>query len=72
VAHRNLRRQKHLRLVEPINSDLPRILIDPQARREFESLTQTLLDVVIEIMDLVDGDADLEPNGDEFEESDGE
>jgi hypothetical protein len=66
------RRRNHLRLVEPNNSgQLPSILTDPRARKEFEQLTQQLLDAVIEIMDLADGDADLEANGDESEDSDG-
>ena len=65
-------RRDHLRLVEPVTpSELPRILTDRSARKEFEELTQALVDAAIEIMDLVDGDADSEPDGDEFED-DGE
>jgi hypothetical protein len=65
------RRGVHLRLVsraEP--TDLPPVLTDPAARKEFEQLTQALLDLVIEILDLAGDYPDLEPNGDEFEESD--
>ena len=47
------------------------MLTDPRARREFEQLTQSLVEIAIEITDLVDGDPDLEPNGDEVE-SDGD
>lgn len=50
---------------------MPPILTDRQARLEFERLTQSLLDVAIEIMDLADGDPEREPNGDEFEDGDG-
>ena len=47
------------------------IQVDPSARAQFERLTQALLDAAIEIMDLVDGDPDVEANGDEYEDSDG-
>jgi hypothetical protein len=60
-----------LRLVEPAAPGLPPVLTYPAARKEFELLTQALLDAAIEIMDLADGDADVEPNGDECEDSDG-
>ena len=50
---------------------MPPIIADQQARLEFERLTQSLVDVAIEIMDLVDGDPDVEPNGDESEDHDG-
>jgi len=65
-------RRGNLRLIrneDPV--DLPPIVTDQQARLEFERLTQSLVDVAIEIMDLVDGDPDVEPNGDEFEDGDG-
>jgi hypothetical protein len=45
-------------------------LTDRAAQREFEKLTQTLVDIAIEITELIDGDPDLEPSGDEFEEGD--
>jgi hypothetical protein len=73
-----MRRRDHLRLVEtPAAPELPRIVTDPHARKEFERLTQALVDAAIEIIDLAHGDADLEengdlePNGDE-EDGDGE
>lgn len=69
-SQRSTRRRDHLRLVEPTApKDLPQILTDPNARKEFEQLTQALVDAVIEIMDLADGDPDLEPNGDESEDA---
>jgi hypothetical protein len=46
-------------------------LIDPDARKEFEELTQALHEAAIEIMDLADGDPDLEPASDEFQDEDG-
>ena len=65
-------RHRHLRLVKPTcTADLPPVLTDSAARREFEELTQALIDAAIEFMDLADGDPDLEPSGDEFEDSDG-
>jgi hypothetical protein len=63
------RRYDHLRLVEP--SDLPHPLADPAARREFALLSQALVDAVIEMLDLVDGDPDAEPNGDDVEDGEG-
>jgi hypothetical protein len=66
------KRPTHLRLVENVQpSEVPPVLANPVARREFEQLTQALVDIAIEITDLVDGDPDLEPNGDEDEDSDG-
>ena len=66
------RRGAHLELVESARtSGSPPIMIDPRAREEFERLTQTLVDIAIEITDLLDGDADLEPGGDEFEVDEG-
>jgi hypothetical protein len=66
------KRPTHLRLVETRPpAALPPVLSDPSARREFAQLTQALVDIAIEITDLVDGDPDLEPNGDEDEDSDG-
>jgi hypothetical protein len=47
------------------------VLTSPAARAEFEQLTQALLDAVIEIMDLADGEPDLEASGEEFEDGDG-
>ena len=68
MTRNGARRRNHLRLVQPaVPNDLPPILTDRNARRQFEELTQALLDTAIEIMDLADGDADAEPNGDEFE-----
>jgi hypothetical protein len=43
----------------------------PAACKEFEQLTQGLLDAAIEFLELADGEPDTEPNGDEFEKSDG-
>ena len=72
MAANPARRRNHLRLVEPAApSKLPRILTDPAARKEFEELAQALVDVVIEIIDLADGDPDAEPSGDEHEDDDG-
>jgi hypothetical protein len=71
VARAQFRRRNHLRLVEPTREpELPPVLVDPAAQREFEQLTQALVDIAIEITDLIDGDPDFEPSGDEFEESD--
>lgn len=72
MARATSRRGSHLRLVEsPFGRGLPPVVTDPSARAEFEQLTQRLLDTAIEIMDLADGDHDLEPAGDEFEDDDG-
>jgi len=66
------RKASHLRLVsctEP--AALPPIMSDPAARQEFEKLTQMLVEIAIEITDLVQGDRDVEANGDELEDDDG-
>jgi len=56
--------------VEPVaRPELPLVSTDHNARKEFRQLTQTLVDIAIEIVDLVDGDPDFEPNGDENEDS---
>ena len=61
-----------LRLVEPpLAADPALALADPAARREFAELTQALVDAAIEIMDIIDGNPDIEPNGDEAEDDDG-
>jgi hypothetical protein len=68
---RRARERVHLRLVSREKPDnLPPVLTDPAARKEFEQVTQALLDAAIEILDLADGEPDTEPNGDEFEDSD--
>jgi len=65
-------RRKHLRLVDPVPTrDLPDVLADPRGRREVEALTERLVDILIEMQDLVDGDPEQEPNGDETEDHDG-
>jgi hypothetical protein len=64
-------RPKHLRLVEPPAPPLADVLVDPTGRKEVNELTQQLVDVLIEMMDIVDGDPEREPNGDETEEGDG-
>ena len=70
MAVNRARRRNHLRLVEPIDPAAhPPVLTDPAARRQFEALTEALLDAVIEIMDIVDGDPDEELNGDEIDDS---
>jgi hypothetical protein len=48
--------------------ELPCILTDRSARRQFEVLTQRLVDIAIEILDISDGDPDLETDDDEIEE----
>ncbi len=63
------RHHPHLRVVETPPSDPTPILADQAARREFERLTQALVDAAIEIMDLVDGDPDLEASGDEEDDA---
>ena len=60
----------HLHLVESSEPELPPVLTDPAARKVFEQLTEALIEAVIEIMDLADGDPDLEPDADD-EDSDG-
>lgn len=45
-------------------SELLRVQTDPAARKEFERLTQELVDAAIEILDLIDGDSDREPDDD--------
>ena len=60
-----------MRLVEPAPLHLPETLIDPAGRKEVERLTEALVEALIEMMDLVDGDPDTEANGDESEEGDG-
>jgi hypothetical protein len=65
------RRRDHLRLVEPAEPNLPAVIAAPLGRKEVQQLTQQLVDVLIEMMDIVDGDADLEPNGDELDDGEG-
>jgi hypothetical protein len=68
LTQRQAKRRDHLRLVEPTTpANAPCILTDPAARKEFEQLTQRLVEASMEILDLADGDPDLEPNGDESE-----
>ena len=79
MQHLRSAKRVYIRLVEPAEAtDLPLILRDRAARRELEQLTERLIEAVIEMMDLADGDPDqeptgdeLEPSGDEFEDSDG-
>ena len=54
-------RRNHLRLVEapPINEIVP-ALADPTRRAQIEQLTGELVDVLIEMIDLSDGDENLE------------
>jgi hypothetical protein len=59
-----------LRLVKDGAVEVPPILTDPATKREFEQLTQRLVDVAIEIVDLIDGDPDLEPD-EQAEDDDG-
>ena len=59
MSRANPKRRDHLRLVEPPVGQPP-ILTNPEAREEFERLSQRLFDIVVEIMDLADGDPDLE------------
>jgi len=74
---------REARMVEPTGSvadvafapahpvEAPLILADRAARSAFDRLTERLIEIAIEITDLADGDPDVEPNGDEEEESDG-
>ena len=43
----------------------------PRPARGVEQLTEALIDALIEMIDLMDGDPDIEANGDEAEEGDG-
>lgn len=69
MARSRREHQTHLQLVH--RAEPPPVLTSPAARAEFEQLTQALLDAVIEIMDLADGEPDLEASGEEFEDGDG-
>jgi len=61
-------KQTHLRLVEPDGpSDISEYLETGQFRDDMESLVEAL----IEIIDIADWDAEAEPSGDEFEDGDG-
>ena len=72
IASDRHRRSNHLRVVASSEgAKLPSILSDSEGRKALQQLTQELVDVLIEMMDLVDGDHDVEPNGDEFEDDDG-
>ena len=69
VALSGSRRHAHLHLVgAPAPDRLPAILKDADGRKEVEQLTQELVDVLFEMMDLVDGDPDNELNADEFDD----
>lgn len=59
-----------LRVIPGGRAVLPAVVNDPAARREFERLTERLVEISIEIIDLVDGDPDVEANGDEFQPED--
>lgn len=64
-----VQRRERLRLV--VNNTafrFPERFHDPVFRREFQQLTEQLIDALIEMMDIVDGDPDVEANGDEFED----
>ena len=65
-------RRRHLRVVARNNmAGLPALLEDSAVRAEVEQLTEALIDALIEMVDLMDGDPDIEANGDEAEEGDG-
>ena len=65
---RQSQQSSHLLLVEhAAASDIPaRLSVGP-----FRDKVEQLVDVLIEIMDVLDGDADCELVGDESEDSDG-
>lgn len=63
--------RSYLELVQ--SNDAPPLagaLADPGRRKEVEHLTQQLVDVLVEMMDLVDDDPDREPDVDR-EDDDG-
>jgi hypothetical protein len=51
--------------------DLPAVVTDPAARKEFAKLTEALVEASIEILDLLDGDPDLEISADDFKDDQG-
>lgn len=60
-------RGRHLKLVKSADaSPLSEALKEGEVRDDIERL----IEVLIEMVDLVDGDPDAEPNGDEFEDDD--
>lgn len=61
------KRLTYLRLVRSSDQSAPPVLVSSTARKEFEHLTQRLVDLLIEMLDVADGDPDLEPNGDELD-----
>lgn len=70
-ANASSRRHAYLKLSEIVPENSSRILNNPSAFKRFQVLAQALVDIAIEMTDLVDGDPDLESNGDEIEDSDG-
>jgi CRISPR/Cas system CSM-associated protein Csm2 small subunit len=71
-VRRNCRSKNHLRLVSQAPCpELPPLLANPLRRKQVEQLTEQLVEVLIEMMNIVDGDADTEAIGDECEDCDG-
>jgi hypothetical protein len=71
VGKLSTERRDRLRLVaRNTTSELPLILTDRADRKEFERLTEALIDALIEMVDLIDGEPDAEPADDELEDSD--
>lgn len=71
MSPRKQAKRNHLRLVRSQEAvERPHTLTNPVARQEFEQLTQRLVDISIEILDITGGDPDIELNGDEREDGD--
>lgn len=69
MGTRRNQRPSHLRLIATAQSKPASHPLENETnRKEFERLSQRLVDVVIEVMDLVDGDPDLEASSDEFDD----
>jgi hypothetical protein len=75
AAQRSARRvgkQAKLRLIDGCGAKLAApVEADRQAFKQFCSLTQRLVEISIEMTEIIAGDPDLEPIGDEEEDSDG-
>jgi hypothetical protein len=71
-ARRNFQPKTQLRLVSQAPCpELPPLLANPIRRKEVERLTEQPVEVLIEMMNIVDGHTDTEANGDERGDSDG-
>ena len=68
MAYGRPKRSNYLKIVAENETGFAAAVSDPARREQVQELTEQLIDALIEMIDLTDGDPDAEPSSDDFDD----